>query len=173
MASTTSQSKGPNSLPPAPTAFGSSLPFFSFRHRIVRWGTSNVEADKKRGNIPGDPARVTYEVGNGWAGVPGKLFDVVSAPSNLRPSVRAPLALGSHFALYPVFEQIHVGAAAERVPPALLGQLKAPGRMIVPVGRGKSVPRGHTLVPLVHLDSAPWRSLLAGFQSLIQVGTLT
>jgi protein-L-isoaspartate(D-aspartate) O-methyltransferase len=32
------------------------------------------------------------------------------------------------------FDGIHVGAAAEEIPPALIQQLRAPGRLIIPVG---------------------------------------
>ena len=37
------------------------------------------------------------------------------------------------------FDAIHVGAAAQQLPQSLVGQLKAPGRMVVPVGGQSSV----------------------------------
>ena len=37
------------------------------------------------------------------------------------------------------FDAIHVGAAAQQLPQSLVGQLKAPGRMVVPVGGQGSV----------------------------------
>eukprot|EP00967_Tisochrysis_lutea_P133484 scaffold234380_cov32-Tisochrysis_lutea.AAC.2 len=62
------------------------------------------KANLKKQPVP-ETARITLEVGDGWKGVPGKQFDA-----------------------------IHVGAAAEKVPQALVSQLKSPGRMVVPVG---------------------------------------
>lgn len=37
------------------------------------------------------------------------------------------------------FDAIHVGAAAPEVPKALIDQLKAPGRMFIPVGSGRQM----------------------------------
>jgi len=62
------------------------------------------KSNLERQKLP-DAARVTLELGDGWRGIPDGSFDA-----------------------------IHVGAAAERVPQALVAQLKSPGRMVVPVG---------------------------------------
>jgi len=67
---------------------------------LVAQGNANLE----RQPVP-DRSKIRYEVGDGWEGLPGQLFDA-----------------------------IHVGAAAEKVPEALVVQLKKPGRMIVPIG---------------------------------------
>jgi protein-L-isoaspartate(D-aspartate) O-methyltransferase len=53
-----------------------------------------------------ESGRITMKQGDGWAGLASE------AP----------------------FDAIHVGAAAEEVPKALLSQLKEGGRMIIPVG---------------------------------------
>ena len=69
---------------------------------LVKWGNSNLEQIKSC--IP-KPDRVSYVVGNGWEGQPGKTFDA-----------------------------IHVGAAADSLPKKLVSQLKSPGRMLIPIG---------------------------------------
>jgi protein-L-isoaspartate(D-aspartate) O-methyltransferase len=61
-------------------------------------------ANLRRQPLP-ETARVKFELGDGWRGLSEHRFDA-----------------------------IHVGAAAERVPEALVSQLKSPGRMVVPVG---------------------------------------
>ena len=62
------------------------------------------------------------------------------------PSVQAARAAGTHVSVHEAdahwgwpadapYDAIHVGAAAEEVPPALVAQLAPGGRMIIPVGR--------------------------------------
>lgn len=69
---------------------------------------------------------------------------IAAALSSSPPSVKVVVGDGRAGAKKEVlpeggFDAIHVGAAAPEIPPALIQQLKAPGRMFIPVGVGSQV----------------------------------
>jgi len=77
------------------------------RQSLVDLASSNIQSSNEADLITDGQPVIQIRLGDGWT---GEGFQ------------------------YEQFDAIHVGAAAETIPDTLLGSLKSPGRMVIPVG---------------------------------------